>query len=55
MNYGKQGYYIKNYRSQSAILLKYTKRFKGIESKEEFKGTRECVVKYFAFCYNNIY
>ena len=33
---------------------KYIKKFKGIESKEEFKGTKEYIVKYFAFCYNNI-
>ena len=30
------------------------KKFKGIESKEEFKGTWEYIVKYFAFCYNSI-
>ena len=35
--------------------LKYIKKLKGIESKEEFKGTKEYVVKYFAFCYNNVY
>ena len=26
-----------------------------MESKEEFKGTRGCAVKHFAFCYNNVY
>ncbi len=36
------------------MLLKYIKRFKGIESKEEFKGTEEYIVKYFAFYYNNV-
>ena len=36
------------------MLLKYIKRFKGIESKEEFKGTQEYTVKYFAFCYNDV-
>ena len=25
-----------------------------MESKEEFKGTQEYTVKYFAFCYNNV-
>ena len=35
------------------MLPKYIKRLKGIESKEEFKGTQEYMVKYFAFCYNN--
>ena len=25
-----------------------------MESKEEFKGIKEYMVKYFAFCYNNI-
>ena len=37
------------------MLLKYNKRYKGIEEKEEFKGTQEYIVKYFAFYYNNIY
>ena len=37
------------------MLLKHNKRYKGIEEKEEFKGTQECAVKYFAFYYNNIY
>ena len=53
MNYGKQGHYLKNYRSQNTAPPKYIKKLKGIESKEEFKGTKECVVKYFTFCYNN--
>ena len=39
MNYRKQGHYIKSYRSQSMTPLKYIKRIKGIEDKEEFKGT----------------
>ena len=34
--------------------LKYIKRIKGIESKEEFKGTQKYTVKHFAFYYNNI-
>ena len=25
-----------------------------MEEKEEFKGTQECIIKYFAFYYNNI-
>ena len=25
-----------------------------MESKEEFKGTKEYVVKHFTFCYNNV-
>ena len=36
------------------MLLKHNKRCKGIEEKEEFKGTQECVVKHFAFYYNNV-
>ena len=35
--------------------MKYSERCKGIEEKEEFKGTWEYIVKHFAFCYNNIY
>ena len=54
MNCGKQGHYIKNCRSQSATPPKHIKKFKGIESKEEFKGTQDCVVKYFTFYYNNV-
>ena len=34
---------------------KHIKKFKGIESKEEFKGTQEYTVKHFAFYYNNVY
>ena len=26
-----------------------------MESKEEFKGTKEYIVKHFTFCYNNTY
>ena len=37
------------------ILLKNVKRFKGVNEKEEFKGTWECKLKYFTFCYNNDY
>ena len=32
----------------------HNKRLKGIKSKEEFKGTQEYIVKYFAFCYNSM-
>ncbi len=35
------------------MLFKHIKRLKGIESKEEFKGIWEYIVKYFAFYYNN--
>ena len=35
--------------------LKYIKRIKGIEDREEFKGTWEYIVKHFAFYYNNAY
>ena len=34
---------------------KHIKKLKGIESKEEFKGTKECAVKHFTFCYNDAY
>ena len=53
MNCGKQRHYLRNYRSQGIAPLKYIKKLKGIKSKEEFKGTQEYIVKYFAFCYNN--
>ena len=36
------------------MLLKYIKKFKSIESKEEFKGTQKYIVNHFIFCYNNI-
>ena len=35
--------------------LKHVKEIKGIENKEEFKGTQEYTVKHFTFYYNNIY
>ena len=34
-------------------LPKHIKKLKGTESKEEFKGTQDYAVKYFAFYYNN--
>ena len=37
------------------MLLKHNKRYKGIEEKEEFKGTQEYIVKHFTFYYNNAY
>ena len=36
------------------MILKYNKRYKGIEEKEEFKGTQEYIIKYFTFYYNNV-
>ncbi len=35
--------------------LRNIKRFKGVSEKEEFKGTWEYKLKYFAFYYNNSY
>jgi len=51
----KQGHYIKNCRSQGIAPLKYTKKLKGIKSKEEIKGTQEYTVKHFTFYSNSIY
>ncbi len=34
-------------------LPKYIKKFKGIENKEEFKGTQEYIVNHFTFYYNS--
>ena len=44
---------MRNCKSQNIIPLRNIERFKGIGEKEEFKGTQECKIKYFAFCYNN--
>ena len=53
MKCGKQGHYIRNCQNQSMILLRNIKRFKGANEKKEFKGTQECKLRHFAFCYNN--
>src|SRR5271170_3443602 len=53
MNYGKKGHYARDCKNQSAVLPKNIERFRGIESKEELKGTRGCAVRHFAFCYDD--
>ena len=53
MKCGKQGYYARNCGNQSAISLRNIKRFKGVNKKEQFKGTQEYKLRHFAFCYNN--
>ena len=53
INYRKKGHYTRDYRDGWS-----TNTVKGTivpREVEEFKGTRGCVVKYFAFCYNNRY
>ena len=34
-------------------LLRNIEKFKRVNKKEEFKGTQECKLRYFAFYYNN--
>src|SRR6266700_880702 len=53
MKYKKQGYYARNCRNQSATPPGNIKRFKGASEKEEFKGTQECKLRHFAFCYDD--
>ena len=51
MKCGKQGHYARDYRQGQR-----TDAVKGIStpySEEKLKGTRECMIKSFAFCYNN--
>ena len=55
MKCGKQRYYARSCGNQSVILLRNIERFKGVNEKEQFKGTQECKFWYFAFCYNNNY
>jgi len=51
MNYRKQSHYARDcQQSQSTRAVKDTTTFKRIE---ELKGTKGCIVKHFAFCYNN--
>ena len=37
------------------MILRNIERFKGVDKKEEFKGTQECKLRHFAFCYDNSY
>ena len=49
----KQGHYARNYKQGQR-----TNVVKGINtpySKEKLKGIKECIIKSFAFCYNNYY
>ena len=53
IKYKKQGYYTKDYRQgQRTNAVKGTSI---LYSKEKLKGIRECIIKSFAFCYNNYY
>ena len=47
----KQGYFAKDYRQgQRTDTVKGTSI---LYNKEKLKGIRECIIKSFAFCYNN--
>ena len=49
----KQGYYARDYRQgQRTNAVKGTSI---LYSKEKLKGTKECIIKNFTFCYNNYY
>ena len=51
MKYKKQGYYARDYRqSQRTNAVKSTNI---PYSEEKLKGIRKCIIKSFAFCYNN--
>jgi hypothetical protein len=53
---GKKGYFIKEYGTVQGKLLKFKNRAqnKGMsENDNRIKGIRECLIKYFAFCYNS--
>ena len=53
IKYKKQRYYTKDYRQgQRTNTVKGTSI---LYSKEKLKGTRECIIKSFIFCYNNYY
>ena len=49
----KQKYYIRNYRQGQRINI--VKGTSMLYSKEKLKGIRECIIKSFAFYYNNYY
>ena len=53
MKYKKQGYYARNYRQGQRINT--VKGTSILYSKEKLKGIKECIIKSFAFCYNNYY
>ena len=52
MGCGKKGYYIKDYRSKDVYIVKGTNMLK---DNNRVKSIRECLIKHFAFCYNNAY
>ena len=51
MGCGKRGYFVKDYRSKDANIVK------GIDilKDDNIRGIREYLIKYFTFCYNNAY
>ena len=53
MKCGCKGYYIKNYKSSQQNHA--VKGISTLRGDNQAKTTRECLIKYFTFCYNSIY
>jgi hypothetical protein len=58
MKYGKKGHFVRKCGIVQGKLLGFGNRAqnKGIlEDDNRIKGIRECLIKYFTFCYNSVY
>jgi hypothetical protein len=58
IKYNKKGYFVRECGITQRKLLGFRNRAqnKGIlEDNNWIKGMRECLIKYFAFCYNSVY
>ena len=53
IKYGRKGHFIKDYKGgQQNYIVKGTNILK---DDDQVKATKECSIKYFAFCYNSKY
>jgi hypothetical protein len=58
IKYGKKGYFVRECGTAQEKLFRFKNRAqnKGIlKDDNRIKGIRECLIKYFAFCYNSAY
>jgi hypothetical protein len=58
IKYSKKSHFVRECGIAQEKLLKFKNRAqnKGIlEDNNRIKGIRECLIKYFTFCYNNAY
>jgi hypothetical protein len=58
IKYSKKSHFVKKCGTAQGKLLGFKNRAQNkdiLEDDNQIKGIRECLIKHFAFCYNNIY